>query len=82
MIIDLRGIQALQQIRQELQESAGLDFPQSFLKEMLLLYDICKKLEIPLTHTRVVLGAPAYRMVTEYINSPIDLMPASLEPVA
>lgn len=81
MIIDLRGIQALQQLRQEFQESAGVAFPGSCLKEMLVLYDVCKKLEVPLTFTKVVLGAPAYDMVMDYINAPINLMPVSLEPV-
>jgi hypothetical protein len=75
MITDLRGIQALQRLRLEFEGSAGADFPQSCLKEMLVLYDVCKSLEVPLYHTQGVLGAPAYKMVTEHINSPIDFMP-------
>jgi hypothetical protein len=74
MIIDLRGVKALQELRMELQESAGLEFPNSCLSEMLLLYDVCKHLELPPYHTQGVLGAPAYKMVTEHINRPIDLM--------
>ena len=82
MIIDLRGIQALQQVRHELQESAGLDFPESCLKEMLLLYDICKKFDMPITYTREVLGARAYQLVTEYINTPLGFVPAGVKQVA
>ena len=71
MIIDLRGVKALQELRIELEESAGLAFPESCLSEMLLLYDVCKHLELPLHHAQGVLGAPAYKMVKDYINSPL-----------
>lgn len=82
MIIDLRGVQALQQIRQEFQESAEMDFPGSCLREMLLLYDICKKFDLPITYTKAVLGAHAYQLVTEYINAPIGLAQAGLKQAA
>lgn len=71
MIINLRGIKALQQLRIEHQESAGLDFPHGCLTEMLLLYDVCKSLEIPIFQAREVLGAPAWDMVTRHINNPV-----------
>jgi len=73
MIIDLRGVNALRQLRLELEESAGLDFPQGCLKEMLLLYDVCKSLEVSLFQARTILGAPAYNMVTDHINTPVGL---------
>jgi hypothetical protein len=71
MIINLRGIRALQQLRIEHQESAGLDFPESCLTEMLFLYDVCKSLDLSLFQAREVLGALAWEMVTNYINSPV-----------
>jgi hypothetical protein len=76
MITDLRGVKALQELRMELEESAGLEFPESCLTEMLVLYDVCKHLELPLYHAQGVLGAPGYKMVTDYINNPIDSVPA------
>ncbi len=72
MITDLRGVNALRNLRIEHQESAGLDFPDSCQTEMLLLYDVCRQLGLSLTQAQHVLGAPAYKMVTDYINSPID----------
>lgn len=71
MIISLRGIKALQQLRIEHQESAGLEFPESCLTEMLFLYDICKSLELSLFQAQEVLGAPAWEMVRQHINSPV-----------
>lgn len=71
MIINLRGVKALQLLRIELQEAAGLEFPNSCLKEMLFLYDICKYLELSIFQAQEVLGACAWKMITDYINSPI-----------
>lgn len=71
MIINLRGIQALQQLRMEHQESAGLDFPGSCLTEMLFLYDVCKSLELSIFQAQEVLGAPAWKMVKDHINHPV-----------
>lgn len=73
MIINLRGIKALQQLRIEYQESAGLEFPASCLTEMLFLYDVCKSLELSLFQVQEVLGAPAWTMVRDYINSPVGV---------
>ena len=73
MITDLRGVKALQQLRLELEESAGPEFPDSCLPQMLMLYDVCKHLELPLYRAQGVLGASAYKMVTEYINGPVEL---------
>lgn len=71
MIINLRGMNALRQLRIEHQESAGLDFPAKCLTEMLLLYDVCKSLELSIFQAQEVLGAPAWNMVMNHINSPV-----------
>jgi hypothetical protein len=71
MIINLRGIKALQQLRIEHQESAGLAFPHACFKEMLVLYDVCKYLDLSMFQAQEVLGAPAWKMVTDYINSSV-----------
>lgn len=73
MIMDLRGIQALQNLRIEYQESAGLEYPEACLTELLILYDVCKSLELSIFQARQVLGAPAWEKVTSYINSPIGV---------
>lgn len=73
MIINLRGIKALQQLRIEHQESAGLEFPQACLKEMLFLYDVCKYLELSVFQAQEVLGVPAWKMVMNIINAPVGL---------
>lgn len=70
MFINVRGIRALQQLRIEHQESAGLDFPDACLTEMLFLHDVCKYLELNVFQAREVLGAPAWEMVNNYINQP------------
>ena len=70
MFIDLRGVNALRQLRIDHQESAGLDFPEGCQAEMLLLYDVCKALGLNIFQSQEVLGAPAYRMVTNLINRP------------
>jgi hypothetical protein len=71
MFTDLRGVNALRQLRIEHQESAGLDFPESCQTEMLFLYDVCKSLGLTVFQARDVLGVSAYRMVTDAINSPV-----------
>lgn len=71
MIISPRGTIALQQLRIDLQESAGVDFPHACLTEMLLLYDACKYLELSVFQAQEILGVSAYQMVTAHINSPV-----------
>lgn len=73
MITDLRGIQALQKLRIEYQESAGLEFPEACLTELLILYDVCKSLELSIFQAQQVLGAPAWESVTSHINSPVGV---------
>ena len=68
MFTNVRGIRALQQLRIEHQESAGLDFPQACLTEMLILYDVCKSLELSIFQAQEVLDAPACELVVNYLN--------------
>lgn len=76
MHVSARGLQALRQLRMELQESAGGDFPHSQLRELLLLYDVCKYLDLTTFQARDVLGVHGYTFVTTYINQPMTLYPA------
>lgn len=68
MIINVLGIRALQKLRFEHQEAAGLDFPEACLTEMLFLYDVCKYLELNIFQAQEVLGAPAWEMVSNHIK--------------
>jgi hypothetical protein len=70
MITSIKDASRLRQLRIEYQESAGLGFPEACLTEMLILYDVCKSLELTLFQARDVLGAPAWEMVTNHINRP------------
>lgn len=71
MHTDIRGIKALQQLRIDLQESAGRDFPHAQLRELLLLYDVCKYLGLSIFQAKEVLGVHGYELVTSHINQPV-----------
>jgi hypothetical protein len=71
MLITMAGLTKLQALRQELQEDAGENFPQGVMTELLVLYDVCKLLELSIFQAREVLGELAWKSVTNYINSPI-----------
>ncbi|MEZ4667529.1 MAG: hypothetical protein R3E39_06385 [Anaerolineae bacterium] len=73
MCINQRGIQALQKLRIDLQETAGIEFPHAFVKELLILYDVCKYLELPIFQTREILGVHGFAYVTKYINGPVHV---------
>lgn len=80
MHIDLHAIKALQRLRIDLQEAAGANFPQSQLKELLLLYDVCKYLDLTYFQAQEVLGAPALSFVHDYLNRPICVIGTQLDP--
>jgi hypothetical protein len=73
MIANLRDASALRQLRIQYEESAGLDFPEACLTEMLILYNVCKSLGLTMFQAQEVLGAPAWKMVTDYINGPVGV---------
>lgn len=70
MQITIRGVMALQHLRQQLQDDAGESFPQAVLTELLVLYDVCKCLEVNYFFSKDILGEIGLRYVTEYINMP------------
>ncbi len=74
MLISYQGATALRALRVDLQESAGRDFPQSQLDQLLLLYDVCKYLKLNWYQAQYVMGASAFTFVTDYINSPRPLL--------
>lgn len=69
MQITMRGVTALQHFRQQLQDDAGESFPHCVLTELLVLYDVCKCLEVNYFFTKDILGEIGLRHVTNYINT-------------
>ena len=70
----MQGVQALRQLRFELQEDSGDAFPKDVITQLLLLYDVCRCLELNLFRSRHVLGDIGWQYVTEYIQRPTPVM--------
>lgn len=65
-----KAIDALKRLRQEWQEDAGVAYPEDVLLQLLVLYDVCKGLELTIFEVREILGQVAYTAVKAYINTP------------
>lgn len=46
MHVTMTGVLALEQLRAQLEEDAGADFPQDVRTELLVLYDVCRGLNL------------------------------------
>ena len=68
----MNGLCALRKLRQELQDDAGLNFPQEMHIEMLVLYDVCKCLDLTLFQCEEVLGEVGWRYVNDYLSSQVE----------
>jgi hypothetical protein len=71
METNMKGLYALRKLRQELQDDAGLEFPQAIHTEMLVLYDVCKCLDFNLFQCKAVLGEIGWRYINSYLAMPI-----------
>ena len=71
MRIDMQGLDSLKRLRQEWQEDAGAAYPQDVLLHLLVLYDVCKALELGFFELRAVLGVAGFQAIKGYINSPV-----------
>lgn len=71
MEISTKGIQSLRHLRYELQDDAGLDFPQAMHTEMLVLYDVCKSLDLNLFQCQEVLGEIGWSYIHAYLQTPV-----------
>lgn len=67
----VKGLFALRQLRREFQDDAGLDFPQAMHTEMLVLYDVCKSLDLNLFQCQEVLGEVGFQYVHTYLETPV-----------
>ena len=73
MMISIQGIWAMRALRLELQEDAGESFPQSVLTELLVMRDICKRLDLNIFQCQEVLGSEGWDYVNESIDLPIGI---------
>lgn len=69
----MKGLFALRQLRRDLQDDAGLDFPQATHTEMLVLHDVCRCLDLNIFQCREVLGEVGWAYVNGYIERRIDV---------
>jgi hypothetical protein len=73
MEVTTKGLFALRHLRRELQDNAGLNFPQEVHSEMLVLYDVCRSLDFNIFQCREVLGEVGWAYVNGYLERRIDL---------
>ncbi len=68
MRTDNQGLDSLKKLRQELQEDAGSDYPDDVMVQLLVIYDVCKGLDLNVFAVRDVLGTTGYQAVKDHIN--------------
>lgn len=71
MLISHQGVVALTSLRKEWQKDAREEFPEGLSNQLLVLYDVCKLLELNIFQTQEVLSESGWRYVTTYINTPL-----------
>lgn len=71
MLTCMQGITLLRQLRLDWEEDAGDQFPDAVLREMLVLYDVCKILGLNLFQCQEVLGDVGWRFVKHYLDQPV-----------
>lgn len=71
MLTSVAGVCALRKLRRELQEDAGDDFPEAVLSELLVLYDVCKGLELNVFQIEDILGQTAWEGIKEFLDTSI-----------
>lgn len=69
----MKGLFALRQLRRGLQDDAGLNFPQEVHTEMLVLYDVCRSLDLNLFQCRDILGEVGWAYVNGYLERRINV---------
>jgi hypothetical protein len=68
-----KGLWALRQLRQEIQDDTGLAFPQAMHNEILVLYDVCKCLDLNIFQCKDVLGEVGWAYVNGYLERQIEI---------
>lgn len=67
----MAGICALRKLRKAWQEDAGDAFPKAVLTELLVLYDVCKGLELNIFQIEDVLGRTGRQGIKDYLDSTV-----------
>ena len=73
MHVTMTGFVALEKLRMQLEEDAGADFPHDVGTELLVLYDVCRVLELSFFNTQEVLGEKGWAFVRAEINTPVGM---------
>lgn len=73
MYTTVAGISGLRNLRCQLQEDAGADFPEDILSQLLTLYDVCNTMELNIFQIVDVMGKDAYQAVNDYLDNPSPL---------
>jgi len=80
----MAGICALRKLRKAWQEDAGDVFPEAVLTQLLVLYDVCKGLELNIFQIEDVLGRAGWQGIRDYLNTTVvptgDLTSIELRP--
>ncbi len=71
MLTTMTGIMALERLRTELEEDAGDAFPHDVLPQLLMLYDVCRCLELSIFHIREVMGDSGWAFVRSELAAPV-----------
>lgn len=71
MLTTMAGILALENLRTQMQEDAGDAFPQDLLPQLLVLYDVCRCLELNIFLTREVMGDIGWIFVRSQLDAPV-----------
>lgn len=69
----IKGLLALRQLRRDLQDDAGLDFPQVIHREILVMYDVCRSLDFNLFQCKEVLGEIGWAYVNGYLERRVEV---------
>lgn len=71
MLTTMAGILALENLRAQMQEDAGDAFPHDLLPQLLVLYDVCRCLQLNIFHTREVMGDIGWIFVRAHLDAPV-----------
>jgi len=71
MLTTMAGIMALERLRTQLEEDAGDAFPHDVLPQLLMLYDVCRCLDLSIFHIREVLGDVGWTFLRAELDAPV-----------
>ena len=69
MLTTMAGIMALERLRTQLEEDAGDAFPHDVLPKLLMLYDVCRCLDLSIFRIREVMGDTGWAFVRAELDA-------------